>query len=826
MPAPGFVQHHPAISRRVRLLGALSGLAVLGAAALPSLAPAAVAAPGKAAVPRAVAAPAARTAAARLAARPVPALPAASRFVAAPRIAPAIAGVSQACATPAQPGQMACMALVRTTHSGGPDVSSPAGYTPAELLNAYGLATAASKAGNGETIAVVDAYNDPDASSDLAVYRTEFSMPACTTGNGCLTIENQTGGTTLPKADPTGGGWELEESLDLDMVSAICPNCQIVLVEANSADIGDLAQAEGTAARTQGVNAVTNSWGSGAEFIGENQFDPDFYEPGVAITAAGGDDGYGPQYPAVSPYVTSVGGTSLSGSLNSWTQAAWSEVGSGCSAIEPKPSWQTADDSSPGGCLNRTDNDVAADADPATGVALYDSEKYSPDGGAPGWTVAGGTSVSTPIIAATYALADTSAGGPSKALIPGTMPAVYPYLAKSGLTHVTGGSDGTCEPDRRYLCTAVAGYNGPTGLGTPDGTAAFTGPANGGVTVIDPGTQVVQPGASVYLTLNTLPGSEPATFTLASGHPGGLIVDKSGTLRGTAPTAAGVYKVTVTAAISGVGTGSASFSIVVLPKLKDVHPVAGVFRVGTGSYCLTDPGNSARAGTAAQAGRCTNAASQRWEFVPGGQLGGTGTVKIEGRCLTIATGSANGTRATLAPCTKSAREQWSYGGGHLRDAGSGTCLTIHGKARAGSPAVGWNCGAGTIWALPAAPVYVGVAGLCLTDPRASGAVGTPVEVAGCGGGSSQRWIANRNGTLEIAGRCLTVRGASLFTGAAAELAKCTGAASEQWLRGEGDELMNSNSSRCLADPGNAGKSGTKLVQSDCYRLTGESWMIS
>jgi Ricin-type beta-trefoil lectin domain len=804
--------HEPRTSRRVRLACLVAGLAALGWAALPSVAPA-------------VAATGPGPGAGRLATAPVPVLPASADFVTPPR-ATAIAGVSQACSTPAQPGEMACMALVQTAHSGGPDVSSPSGYTPADLLNAYGLATAAAKAGDGETIAIVDAYNDPHAASDLAEYRSEFDLPACTTASGCLTIENQAGGPTLPKADPTGGGWELEESLDLDMVSAICPTCQIMLVEANSADISDLARAEATAARTPGVNAVSNSWGSGSEFIGENEFDPDFYEPGVAITAAGGDDGYGTQYPATSPYVTSVGGTTLAGSLNAWTQTAWSLAGSGCSALEPKPSWQTVDDSSPGGCLNRTDNDVSADADPATGVALYDSERYSPDGGAPGWTVAGGTSVSTPIIAATYALADIEAGGPGKALVSGTMPASYPYQATSGLTHVTGGSNGTCEAVRKYLCTAVTGYNGPTGLGTPDGTAAFTGPANGGVTVIDPGTQVVQPGASLYLSLDILPGTEVPTFAMSPARVGELAVDKSGTVHGTAPTTPGIYRVTVSATVSGVGTGSTTFSIVVLPKLKDVHPGVGRARLNGGSRCLTDPRNSAKAGTRMQVDACT-AAGQQWQFVPRGQFGGTGSIKVGRRCLDIATGSASGARVTIATCTSSSRQQWSYGSGNkVRNSGAGLCLSTHGKVKAGSPVVGWACGTASAWTLPAAPVFAGAGALCLTDPRTSAATGTAIVATTCSSATSQRWVANANSTLEIAGKCLAVRSASLLTGAAVDLAKCSRSASEQWLRGPGGELVNANSSRCLADPGNATRSGIGLIQSDCYSLTGESWMIS
>lgn len=723
---------------------------------------------------------------------------------------------------------MACMALVRVRRGAAPDASSPTGYTPADLQGAYGLATAAAKVGSGETVAIVDAFNDPDANSDLAVYRQQFSLGACTTSTGCLTILNQYGGTSLPKSDPTGG-WELEETLDLDMVSAICPTCHILLIEANSASISDLATAEQAATRATDVDAVTNSWGSGAEFIGETEYDPDFYAPGVAVTAAGGDDGYGTQYPAASPYVTSVGGTKLVGSGTTWTQTAWSQVGSGCSILEPKPSWQTTDDKSPGGCLNRTDNDVSADADPSTGVAIYDTDRYAADGSAPDWATVGGTSVSTPIIAATYALADIVAGGLGKALVFGTFPAAYPYQAASGLTPVIGGSNGTCESDRKYLCNAVKGFNGPTGLGTPDGTAAFTGPADGGVTIVDPGTQVVQSGAKLYLVLDTLPGTEKPTFSMAPADVGGLFVDKSGTVSGSAPTTPGVYHVTVTATLSGVGTGAATFSIVVLPRPKLAHPGVGEVRLNGASHCLTDAANSSRSGTAVRIEGCTGKAEQRWEFVPGGEFGGTGTMRIHGRCLAIKTGSGNGAKATIQSCTSSSREQWTYApDDHLRNAGTGGCLAIRGSLTAGRQAVSWNCdgGAETAWLLPGAPVLSGVAGLCLADPRTSGAAGTRIAVGSCGSSSSERWTANRNGSLEIAGKCLAVHAGSMLTGAAVELDKCTGRAAQQWQRGPGHELMNANSSRCLADPGDSRVSGTKLIQEDCYSLPGESWMIS
>jgi hypothetical protein len=792
------------------------GVASLALAAVPAIATAS--APGPDAGAQAMA---------RAAAAPVPALPANAQFVATPHVAPAIAGVDQACATPARPGQMACMALVRTTgRHAGQDSSTPSGYTPQNLQSAYGLTTAASDAGNGESIAIVDAYNDQNAAADLAVYRKEFGLPACTTASNCLTIVNEVGGTKLPKSDPSGG-WELEESADLDVVSAICPKCSILLVEADSNSIPDLAIAERTATRS-GVNAVSNSWGSGAEFIGESEYDPDFYAPGVAIAAAGGDDGYGTQYPAASPYVTAVGGTTLTPDGSSWAQSAWNLTGSGCT-LEPKPPWQTQDDRSPNGCLNRTQNDVSADADPSTGVAVYDTVSNRQFAGAPDWVVVGGTSVSTPIIAGTYALADIAAGGPGKALLAGTFPAAYPYQATSGLTDVIGGSNGKCEPDRQYLCHAIAGFDGPTGLGTPDGTAAFTGPATQQVTMINPGPQVVLPGTKLYVLLDTLPGSAPFTFsTTPRSLPGSMYIDPGGILRGDAPATPGVYRITVTAAVTGLGTSSASFPVVVLPKMLAAHPASGEVRLDGAGHCLTDAGNSAKPGTAVRVGTCTGASDQQWAFVPGGGLAGAGELRIHGKCLDIKSGSANGAKATIQTCSSAARGQWTYlSGDYLRNSATATCLAGRGSLKGTPQAVTWTCGAsGTTWVLPAAPVLLGVAGRCLTDPRNSAAAGTRIVASACSSTSGQRWISGRTGTLTINGKCLGVAGASLLDGAAAEVSRCTGALSQQWQRDANGELVNVNSGRCLADPGNSSVSGIALVQEDCYSLTGEIWLIT
>ena len=378
------------------------------------------------------------------------------------------------CAQPAKAGMMSCLALARTDvqhHFGISPNALPSGYGPSDLQSAYALP---SNAGAGTTVAIVDAQDDPSAESDLATYRSQYGLPACTTANGCFQKVDQNGGTNYPTAD---SGWAGEISLDVDMVSAVCPQCHILLVEANSANMDDLGAAVNRAV-AMGAKYVSNSYGGSEDSTDPSSDSSYFNHPGVAITVSSGDSGYGVEYPAASQYVTSVGGTSLSRASNSrgWSESVWGTssggqgAGSGCSAYDPKPSWQKDT-----GCAKRTVADVSAVADPATGLAVYDSYQAS------GWNVYGGTSASSPIIAGVYALAGTPAAN--------TTPASYPYAHTSALNDVTSGANGSCSPT--YLCTAGAGYDGPTGLGTPNGTAAFTGGTSTGntVTVTNPGNQ-------------------------------------------------------------------------------------------------------------------------------------------------------------------------------------------------------------------------------------------------------------------------------------------------------------------------------------------------
>jgi hypothetical protein len=334
------------------------------------------------------------------------------------------------------------------------------GFTPQDIQSAYGIPSLVVPSA---TVAIVDAFDDPNIESDLAVYRSTFNLPACTSATGCFTKVGQSGSTTaLPPTDTTG--WSTEMALDVDMVSAACPQCKILLVEANSAQATDLAASVNTAV-SLGANAVSCSF-SYPEWSGQTALDADFTHPGVGIFVSTGDGaypGHGPiGYPSSSPSVTAVGGTTLMRASNArgWTETVWDYEpnsqfmegpGSGCSLYEPKPRWQTDL-----GCSHRTAADVSAVADP--GVAVYETFAGT------GWIAHGmdGTSVATPIVASIYTATGHAAADGS-----------FSYLAPStAFNDVTAGTNARlfdCEP--AYLCNAEVGYDGPTGNGSPWGTA-------------------------------------------------------------------------------------------------------------------------------------------------------------------------------------------------------------------------------------------------------------------------------------------------------------------------------------------------------------------
>jgi subtilase family serine protease len=349
-------------------------------------------------------------------------------------------------------GRVGCFAIRLDRYTAGRlrHADSPAGLTPANLRSAYSLPRSG---GEDMTVAVVDAYDAPTAEADLAVYRKQFGLPACTSAGGCFRKVDQRGGHSLPRVD---GGWAQEVALDLDMVSATCPHCHLLLVEADSSSQANLGAAVVTAVRL-GADAVSNSYGG--PDASDHSYGHFYHHAGVAITASSGDSGYGVSYPASSRYVVAVGGTSLTRSTRArrgWTERAWSGAGSGCSSRNSG----TGERAATSQCEGRAVADIAAVADPATGVAVYDSYVFD---GTSGWLTFGGTSAAAPIIAGVFALA-----GNTSDVRDGS------YLWShhvGGVNDVTSGSNGDCTVER--WCHARRGWDGPTGWGTPKGTSAF-----------------------------------------------------------------------------------------------------------------------------------------------------------------------------------------------------------------------------------------------------------------------------------------------------------------------------------------------------------------
>ena len=326
-------------------------------------------------------------------------------------------------------------------------------------------------------------------------YRSQYGLSACTTANGCFRKVNQSGGTSYPAANSE---WSVEISLDVDMVSAACPNCHILVVEASSSSTANLDTAEDEAVAL-GATEVSNSF-AGPETSGETSTDKHFNHPGVPIVAGAGDHGYGVEYPAASQYVIAAGGTRLTQASNSrgWSETVWDEpakeigTGSGCSAFEPKPAWQGDK-----GCTHKTVGDVAADAAVETPLSVADSfelpAKYAERSTQPGWTQVAGTSAASPFIAGTIALASPH----TKSL--GAAAFYMEAASGGGINDVVSGSDGKCTPpaEHEYLCTAEVGYDGPTGVGTPDGA-----PQAPPTVVTKAGSSITQTSASLNATVN------------------------------------------------------------------------------------------------------------------------------------------------------------------------------------------------------------------------------------------------------------------------------------------------------------------------------------
>ena len=324
------------------------------------------------------------------------------------------------------------------------NVSAPAGYGPAELRTAYGAALRGTP-----TVAVIGAYNDPTALADINQYNATFglsAMPYCVSvaERGCFERFDQRGGQRFGTVD---AGWAVETALDVETLHQLCPGCHLDLVEADDSNLNNLFAAVNLAV-ADGAKVVSMSWG-GVETASETSYDAYFNHAGVTFVASSGDFGYGVSYPAASTNVIAVGGTSLTASASGWRgETVWSGTGSGCSKYEPKPSYQHD-----AGCAKRSVTDVSADADPATGAAIYTSDAA---GGA-GWYTVGGTSLAAPIVAGLIA----GSGAPTGAITSRL------YSNPSALHDVMSGHNGSCGTTHVYLCTAGLGYDGPTGNGSP-----------------------------------------------------------------------------------------------------------------------------------------------------------------------------------------------------------------------------------------------------------------------------------------------------------------------------------------------------------------------
>ena len=675
-----------------------------------------------------------------------------------------------ACTTHPAPGQATCLSLIRTdvrpSITAQPSASPYAAYGPPNFQAAYNLPS--SSAGSGQTVAIVDAYNDPDAASNLAYYRSYYGLPAAN-----LQVVNEYGQTSPLPAGAGSTGWASEESLDLDMVSATCPECNILLVEADSPDFSDLGTGVDTAV-SMGAGYVSNSYG-GPEYLGETSDDAYYDHPGVAVTVSAGDSGYGVEYPAASQYVTAVGGTSLSPAPNArgWTETVWGSpgggegTGSGCSAYESKPAWQ----SDP--CANRTVVDVAADADPNTGAYVYDTYDQA------GWAIFGGTSEASPIIASVYALAADVA--------PGDLPSSYPYAdanRATDLNDVTSGSNGSCSP--AYLCNGEPGYNGPTGLGTPNGVGAFRVPGGGGdhVTVTDPGNQVTPLSSPVSLQIPaTSSGGYPLSYS-ASGLPPGLSVDNSsGLISGTVSTA-GTYPVTVTATDTQGGYGEDTFGWTVTQQPDAVS--------------VTNPGNQST------------------------YLGVLVSLQIH---ATSSEGLPRTYSATGLPPGLSISSSGLITGAAGGPAGSHTAsVTVSDGTASGSTTFTWTVKA-------AAVVYSGTIrltkmGYCLDDRNNSRSNGAVVQVWRCWGGPSQVWQVMSDGTIRHNGLCLDAPGTG--NGTKVVLAACTpGAplgADQQWNTRNGRVNYTNPSAvgKVLNDSGYGGNDTQQVLWSNTGTIN-EIW---
>ena len=674
------------------------------------------------------------------------------------------AALSLPCAVSAAPGKPTCEILSSApaarlapgpapgpTHLARPRASAaasactassttPPGYDPAQLQDAYRLSSATS--GSGTLVAVVAPYTDPTAQSDLCTYRAQYGLPACPAApynnpaNGCFTEV-----TELGSAPAENVSWALQTSAQLDMISATCPNCRILLVETDSASIADLGAGVKTAV-SMGADVVTLGVATG-ETSADTSYDSEFFDhPGVVITAAAGDDGYGVSYPAASPDVIAVGGTTLTpaggscaASARGWCESVWNDLsapsggatGSGCSAYEPKPSWQ-ADTS----CALRTDDDLSADADPDTGVAVYDSS--GENGWQPG-TGIGGTAVAAAIVAGAYALDGPSSGSPA------SFP--YSHATADSINDLTSGNDlapgTTCSP--AYLCTAGPGYDGPTGLGSLGGTTALSSAGGLGGAVYsakfgkcldNSGGKLADANTVVIDTCNALPDYQQ------------WIVEADGTIHLRSATGAAL-----TWCLDVYHSGTADFTPVNLYNCNGggaqqwlpqgngeiINPESGL--------CLDDPNGTLTDGTQLQIRTCGDYSSQQWAL-PYARPPAQGQIEAEdtGACLDN-NGSklADGNQIDVLACNDGEDSQdWAVETDGTIKLPGGWCLDVyHSGDTSGSIVNLFACnGSGSQqWQQePDGALVNPESGLCLTDPDVGG---VRLEVQTCEGTANQAW---------------------------------------------------------------------------------------
>ncbi len=469
----------------------------------------------------------------------------------------------------------------------------------------------------------------------------------------------------------------------------------------------------------------------------------------------------------------------------------------------------------PAGCLNRTENDVAAVANPNTGVTVYDTFGT---GGT--WGVVGGTSAATPIITAVYALA----GKPAQGL----------YRRTGAFNDVTAGANGRCEPDRSYLCTAKRGYDGPTGLGTPNGTAGFSSRGAQGVTLLDPGAQDVGVNAGVKLTVRAVDSESARSLSYrATGLPPGLKITSvrrslDGTISGRLPATAGSYHVTVTAKDKRTGrAGSTRFTFYVIGSLTVSAPAFGNVRQNdVAGSCLSTKGGATAPGTAVQIGPCNVSTASNWAYVAGAHPGQAGRLRIAGGiCLGL-----KRTNAVLQACGGASGQSWDYDltynavgtpTSYLFNPASGRCLTGRGYGTGRSVGVAVCSSTGfENWVLTNLSLRSGVAGQCGSF---SGIPGQKALSAACAGTADQAFRIFGDKIAGLAGRCFDVHG--LLANGVVIPQRCNRsrtAFSQQWLTGPAGALINANSGKCLDNPGD----GQPLIQEDCYGLPGEIWAIN